>query len=190
MWGCLILGFALVITCWFVISRITHGYSRGKNKIHPLLNQRGKIVVKRKLFRPFEYAFSVLLSQGNQYWNPYLKYQVLINISLTGNFCLETSLSIRLIAAAWCLAAFVLYPAYSGTLISFIMSPNIRPIINSIRDIENVTGLSIAVDRGLATDALLQVIYMKEGSCNWADWQPVSFATGCKQKRNKLWTNG
>jgi hypothetical protein len=66
-------------------------------------------------------------------------------------------IAIRLAAAAWCLACFVLVQAYSSTLIAFITSPNNKPIINSVYDIPNVPGLKITVTRNFGADVILQV---------------------------------
>ena len=61
----------------------------------------------------------------------------------------------RFIAGSWCLAACVLVPAYSGTLLSFIMSPTSKPLVESIYDIDRVLGLKVALDRSRAADQRL-----------------------------------
>lgn len=71
-----------------------------------------------------------------------------------GNNCEEKSSSFRLVAGAWCLAAFVLVQAYSGTLTSFILSPNQSPVISSIWDIPSAK-LKISTYRGLGFDVLI-----------------------------------
>nr|CAH0104379.1 unnamed protein product [Daphnia galeata] len=43
-----------------------------------------------------------------------------------------------------------------STLIAFITSPKNKPIINSVYDIPNVTGLKIMVNRNLGADVMLQ----------------------------------
>lgn len=66
-------------------------------------------------------------------------------------------LSIRLIAAVWCLGCFVLIQSYSSTLISYVLSPTITPIISSVDDIPKVNGLKITVDRGRSIEASILV---------------------------------
>ncbi|XP_046632203.1 ionotropic receptor 93a-like [Daphnia pulicaria] len=89
----------------------------------------------RGSFQIIDYVICVLLSQGA--------------------YCGNRQLAIRFAAAAWCLACFVLVQAYSSTLIAFITSPNNKPIINSVYDIEKVPGLKITVNRNFAADLRL-----------------------------------
>ena len=56
-------------------------------------------------------------------------------------------LSIRILAGTWCLSCFVLITAYSSVLTSFIVSPNIKPIIDSVYDIPKVFGLQVLIDK-------------------------------------------
>ena len=69
-------------------------------------------------------------------------------------------MAVRLIAGAWCLAAFVLVPAYSGTLTSFLTSPIARPIVDSYHDIPDrviSAGKKVAVEGGLGVDKQFQL---------------------------------
>ena len=63
-----------------------------------------------------------------------------------------------MVASVWCLAAFVLVPAYSGKIISFIMAPVQSVVADSLHDIIDKvpSGLKVAVDRGLGADVFLQ----------------------------------
>ena len=72
----------------------------------------------------------------------------------SGGWCSSKKLAIRLAAGAWCLGAFVIVTAYSSVLISFIISPNLKPIIESIRDIPKVPGLQVV---GVAGSSLNRV---------------------------------
>ena len=45
----------------------------------------------------------------------------------------------RLVATVWCLAAFVLFNAYSSTLTACLMTPRYHPMINSIKDIASIS---------------------------------------------------
>lgn len=76
---------------------------------------------------------------------------------LSGRYIKRKNLALRLGAAAWCLGSFVLIQAYSSTLISFITTPNRKPIVNSIYDIPNVPGLKITVFKNFAVDVLIMV---------------------------------
>jgi len=75
----------------------------------------------------------------------------------TGGFCSSKKLAIRLAAGTWCLACFVIVTAYSSVLISFIISPNLKPIINSIQDIPKVSGLRVVAVKGSSVDRIMSV---------------------------------
>ena len=69
-------------------------------------------------------------------------------------------MAVRFIAGAWCLAAFVLVPAYSGTLTSFLTSPIARPIVDSYQDIPDrvdSSGIKVAVNEGFGIDMQLKL---------------------------------
>ena len=76
----------------------------------------------------------------------------------SGGCCSSKKLAIRLAAGTWCLACFVIVTAYSSVLISFIISPNLKPIIESIRDIPNVPGLRVVAIKGASVERVLSVI--------------------------------
>ncbi|EFX71751.1 hypothetical protein DAPPUDRAFT_111452 [Daphnia pulex] len=121
-------------------------------------------------FYIIDYVISVLLSQGaNLLRHINIKNNTanLTRKKLSGAYCEKRQLAIRIAAAAWSLACFVLVQAYSSTLIAFITSPNTKPIINSVNDIPNVPGLKITVSRNLGADLKLQQtdygIYKKLG---------------------------
>lgn len=56
-------------------------------------------------------------------------------------------LAIRILVGTWCLACFILIRAYSSVLTSFIVSPNLKPVIDSIEDIPKVPGLQVVIDK-------------------------------------------
>lgn len=74
-----------------------------------------------------------------------------------GGWCQARVLSIRLIAAVWCLGCFVLIQSYSSTLFSHVLSPSIHPVINSINDFPNVPDLLVTVDRGRSIETAILV---------------------------------
>ena len=64
---------------------------------------------------------------------------------------------IRLIVAVWCLAAFVLTNSYSTILISYVTSPDWKPLIHSITDIPKIPRLRVVVDEKMGADNILSV---------------------------------
>lgn len=68
-------------------------------------------------------------------------------------------LVIRFAAGAWCLGCFFIVQIYSTTLISHLMSPNQKPIVNSFHDIANTPGFSLTAVKDFGIDLLLQVTY-------------------------------
>lgn len=60
-------------------------------------------------------------------------------------------------AGAWSLAAFVLSQAYTSTLITFVISPNQRPLINSINDLVANPHIRLLVERNAGFDVILSV---------------------------------
>ena len=72
-------------------------------------------------------------------------------------YCPSRRLAIRIVAGAWCLTCFVLVTAYSSVLISYIVAPNLKPIIDSFDDIPKVSGLKVVVDKGSSMDQFFTV---------------------------------
>lgn len=69
----------------------------------------------------------------------------------------DQKLTIRFLAGAWCTACFVLVTAYSSVLISFVTSPNYKPMIQSLYDIPKNPKVKITVNRGWSPDLLFTV---------------------------------
>ncbi|XP_046443988.1 uncharacterized protein LOC124194023 [Daphnia pulex] len=111
------------------------GLSKGIVYLNKRMGSKPSEMDFRGSFQIIDYVICVLLSQGA--------------------YCGNRQLAIRFAAAAWCLACFVLVQAYSSTLIAFITSPNNKPIINSVYDIQKVPGLKITVNRNFAADLRL-----------------------------------
>ena len=76
---------------------------------------------------------------------------------MTGGVCYPRNLSIRYVASTWCLAALILTSIYSTTLISYVASPNWKPLVHSIYDIPMKPGVDIVVDEKNFVDAYLSV---------------------------------
>ena len=64
---------------------------------------------------------------------------------------------VRIIAAAWALLCFVIVHCYQTTLISFLTTPDWKPVIQTIYDLPNVPGLKITVDKGYVADIRISV---------------------------------
>jgi hypothetical protein len=78
-----------------------------------------------------------------------------------GGFYPNKKLPVRLVAGVWCLSCFVIVTAYSSVLISFIVSPNLKPIVSSIQDVFNVPGLKIVAPKGSSWERVMSVcIYL------------------------------
>ena len=61
--------------------------------------------------------------------------------------------AVRLVAAAWCLLAFVLVTAYQSVLISYILTPVMQPpIVNSMNDLATKKEVQLVVDKGPGID--------------------------------------
>lgn len=113
----------------------------------------------------FTYVLTILLTQGGL--NFHLKNLCLLKkVNEIGNYYANQKTASRFIAGAWCLTALILGSAYSGVLLSFIMSPVSRPVIDSVYDIVNVPGLKAAVDRGRAADVIIQTV--SQEACLWS----------------------
>jgi hypothetical protein len=63
----------------------------------------------------------------------------------------------RILGGTWCLSCFFLVQIYCCTLTSHLTMPHSKPIINSVNDIQNVSGLQITVDRNLGAEKLISV---------------------------------
>lgn len=61
-----------------------------------------------------------------------------------------------MLIGTWCVACFVLLTAYSSVLTSYIVAPNLKPVIDSIYDIPKVPGLQVVIDK----DATLYKVLM------------------------------
>ena len=61
-------------------------------------------------------------------------------------------LAIRLAAVTWCLASFVLGGVYTGVVISFVTSPNYKPLVESIHDIARKSDVRLTVEATFPTD--------------------------------------
>lgn len=59
---------------------------------------------------------------------------------------LNSSIVIRLVAITWNISAFILVVTYSTYLISYVTSPNPKPMIDSINNIEKYPEIILTTD--------------------------------------------
>ena len=85
----------------------------------------------------------------------------IITLLLGGVACAGRWLSVRVLVGTWCLACFILITAYSSVLISFVISPNLKPVITSVYDIPKVHGLQVLIENNSTFHKVLN-IYNKE----------------------------
>ena len=76
---------------------------------------------------------------------------------ILGGYFSGKKLALRSVAAVWCLSCFVLIQSYSSVLISVMTLPKLKPLINSVYDIPNISGLQVVANRGMAVQAALSV---------------------------------
>lgn len=93
-------------------------------------------------------------------------------MNILGPYCDSRALAIRLVAAVWGLAAFVLVPAYSGNLTSYLMSPDQTPIIRSIYDVPTIPRLKVAANRGLGAELAIVNVRLpgQDRLLAWIKW--------------------
>ena len=73
-------------------------------------------------------------------------------LNCSDGFCPSHKLAIRIVAGTWCLVCFVLITAYSSVLVSYIVAPNLKPIIDAIEDMPNVPGLQMVTVKDSSID--------------------------------------
>lgn len=64
---------------------------------------------------------------------------------------------IRLIAGAWCLAAFVFVQAYNSILITYIVAPTNYPLVSSFNELAERSDLHIVLKKLGPVETLLTV---------------------------------
>lgn len=108
----------------------------------------------------YDYVIGVVLSQGILIVSSFLHLST--GAFQTGGCCFDVSNAVRFAAASWCLACFVLVSAYGSTLISFVTSPIVHPLIESIHDIPKKGNVKVITDRGHTLDNTIMVRKMAE----------------------------
>lgn len=144
VWISLIVCFFAVIIAWTSINIVLVRVKTSKQ----FESQRSSILTATT------YVTGVILSQGNEIMSNVNR--VNLNTSQIGGYCFNKRLAIRLVAGVWCFTAFVISPAYSGNLKSFLMAPIIKPLISTIEDIPGIEGLEVVSDRGKGLDSSVQ----------------------------------
>lgn len=103
------------------------------------------------------YVFGVLLSQG-KWFVAFIRGKQRVMVTSEGGPCPWWALSIRLIAAAWCLTAFILVNGYCSTLITYVISHNNPPLIESVHDLVRDPTINLVVEKGKAFELMFTVL--------------------------------
>ncbi|KAK4012977.1 hypothetical protein OUZ56_025225 [Daphnia magna] len=137
VWIALLVSIAAVIVSMYFVSNFR--WSIVSSLTHRTFSKRKKIVFKKSCDTSttvsYLYAVSVLLSQGGP--------------------CSSRKLVVRVLAAAWCLAAAVLVNSYSSVLITYILAPNNPPLITSAYDLAQQDDIHLIVDKGRGIDVFV-----------------------------------
>ncbi|XP_046448145.1 glutamate receptor ionotropic, delta-1-like isoform X1 [Daphnia pulex] len=113
----LVLGLSII--CVIAVLNFIHKYRPSQKEADTIE------LAETKTGQYYLYTFGTLLSQGGP--------------------CTSKRLSIRLVAAAWCLAAFIFVQAYNSTLFTYVVTPVHQPLINSIYDIFENSDINLLV---------------------------------------------
>lgn len=112
-------------------------YSKLSIKIDSVISRR--ITVFERSVDYSIYLFNVIASQGNTLWGILVlsltRFLLFNHILFQGNIIPVNRLSFRFVIGAWLLVATVLVNSYSGTVISFMTVPKMKPAINSFEDL-------------------------------------------------------
>lgn len=153
---------AMTILCLYGISHCIKDYIIDKGTKTKLTH--GKLF--EDIGGAFQYVFGVILSQGKKkghnaetdiLMSVLIIYFSCIGLLAQGGTSRDQKLIIRFLAGAWCTACFVLVTAYSSVLISFVTSPNYKPMIHSLHDIPKNPKVKVTVNRGWSPDLLFTV---------------------------------
>ena len=68
-------------------------------------------------------------------------------------------LKMRLILGAWCLLSLCMTTAYSSVLVSFVMAPHYKPLVDTVDDLAHKVDVNPLVMTGLGTDIMISVTF-------------------------------
>ena len=129
--------------------------SKGKGK------KSGRISLD--MAHTIDYVICILLSQGTN-MSSLMRENICLQSNhsfklyfILGGYFSAKKLAIRSVAAAWCLSCFILVQSYSCVLTSVMTLPKFKPLIKSVYDIPNISGLQVVANRGKAVEAALSV---------------------------------
>jgi hypothetical protein len=92
---------------------------------------------------------------------------------IAGQKLSSTGISVRLIAAVWCLSAVVFASAYIGVLMSFLRFPKLSPVIDQLEELPE-NHFKWVVQRGTALESLFVVSQFKIKSFSIAEMIKIS----------------
>ncbi|XP_046453781.1 ionotropic receptor 93a-like [Daphnia pulex] len=136
IWIFLVASMTATMLCLYGISHFIAEFMKNSERRN---NQAHLDKLFEDIGRAFQYVFGVILSQG---------------LLAQGGTSRDQRLTIRVLAGTWCVACFVLVTAYSSVLISFVTSPNYKPLIRSVHDIPKNPQIKITVNQGWLPDRL------------------------------------
>lgn len=103
-------------------------------------------------------TLSVLASQGIALPCDFDLKSIFLMKSLPGlNLLFPQRLPIRIVGAAWCLVTAILVMSYSSLLITYILTPNDKPLINSVYDIAKNDRFQLLVEKFRGFDLVISV---------------------------------
>ena len=77
--------------------------------------------------------------------------------NFTARYCSSRKLSVRFIAAAWCLVSTVTFIFYHATMISCITSYQLQPLIQSAEELVRRQDVHLVVEKGYNVEMVLKV---------------------------------
>ncbi|XP_059352537.1 uncharacterized protein LOC130700516 [Daphnia carinata] len=150
VWIALLVSIAVVIVSMYFVSHFR--WSIVSSFGHRTFSRRQKIIFKKSRTTSttisYLYVVSVLLSQGEN------------DLTQCGP-CSSQKLAVRVLAAAWCLAAAVLVNSYSSVLITYILAPNNPPLVTSAYDLAQKDDVHLIVDKGRGVDIFITVNFLE-----------------------------
>ena len=74
-----------------------------------------------------------------------------------GALGLRKCLKLRLVMGAWCLVSFCLITAYSSVVVSFVMAPHYRPLVETVKQLAENEDINPLVLKNYGVDITISV---------------------------------
>lgn len=146
-----------VIAIIVFMALLTHYY-------HQWGTERISISFMDDIYHHTMYALTVICGQGNIASTLYqFGMKLLFDPFPKGNnISPKTKFSLRLVAGLWCLMMVVLVNAYTGTLMSYLTVPKLRPIVNTLEELAASSETQMTVDFELGKARMFLVINQRK----------------------------